>query len=415
MTETAQSDNLATRAVRGAANGAPQPHGAVVAPVFHATSYGFQTFDEMRRYAHGERPDAYFYARYANPTVDAAERAIAALEHGEAGVVTASGSAATFVTLATFCAAGDEIIAADAIYGGTLKIMTQLLAQFGITTRFIAPDEAARLPEIVTERTRLFWFESPANPLNRLTNLAAVAEAARASGIISIIDNTFATPILQQPLKHGIDLVVHSATKYLGGHSDVTAGAVVGRKELIDKIRLTALRIGTTLDPAGAYLLTRGLKTLAVRMRAVCDNALRVAEFLQRQPNVTRVYYPGLPDSPDYVLAQHQMPAGCGGIVAFDIAGGETAVARFFDALQMFHNAPSLGGVESLASYPLYSTHFGVKPEQLQAAGISAATVRLAVGIEDAADLCADLAHALQVAAPRSSAVHAVSGSVSES
>ena len=371
------------------------PHGAVVAPVFHSSSYGFQTFDELRRYARGELPDDYFYSRYANPTVAEAERGIAALEGAEDCVVTASGSAATFCALAALCEAGDEIILADSIYGGTTKIASHFLARFGVTTRFISLDDIPNLPEIATPRSKVFWFESPANPLNRLTDLAAAAEAARTAGVTSIIDSTFASPALQQPGKFGVDAVMHSATKYLGGHTDLTAGALVGSREFVAQARAVAARIGATLDPAAAYLLTRGMKTLKVRMRAVCENALRVAEFLQTRAEVAQVYYPGLPDSPDYALAQRQMPNGCGGIVAFDIKGGEPEAEKFFDALRLIRNAPSLGGVESLASYPLYSSHFGFTDAQLRAAGISSASIRLAIGIEDAKDLIADLAQAL--------------------
>ncbi len=371
------------------------PHGAVVAPVHHSSSYGFATFDEMRRYAKGELPDEFFYSRYANPTVTEAERAITALEGAEDCVVVSSGSAATFCALAALCEAGDEIILPDSIYGGTLKIASHFLARYGVTARFIGIDDIPNLPEIVTERSKVFWFESPANPLNRLVDLTMAAEAARAAGVFSIIDNTFASPALQQPIKFGVDGVMHSATKYLGGHTDLTAGAIAGDREFVGKVRAVARQIGTTLDPSAAYLLTRGMKTLSLRVRASCANAQRVAEFLQTHPQVARVYYPGLPDNPDHALAKRQMPDGCGGIVAFDIKGGEAEAERFFDALQLISNAPSLGGVESLASYPLYSSHFGFTDEQLRAAGISTATIRLSIGIEAIEDLLADLAQAL--------------------
>jgi cystathionine beta-lyase/cystathionine gamma-synthase len=371
------------------------PYGAVIAPVHHSSSYGFPTFDEMRRYAKGELPDEFFYSRYANPTVAEAERAIAALEGAEDCVVVSSGSAATFCALAALCEAGDEIILPDSVYGGTLKIAAHFFPRYGVTARFIGIDDIPNLPEIVTERSKVFWFESPANPLNRLVDLTMAAEAARTAGVFSIIDNTFASPALQQPIKFGVNGVMHSATKYLGGHTDLTAGAIAGSREFVGQVRAVASRIGATLDPAAAYLLLRGMKTLNVRAQAACANARRVAEFLQAHEKVARVYYPGLADNPDYALAQKQMPDGCGGIVAFDLRGGEAEAERFFDALRLIRNAPSLGGVESLASYPLYSSHFGFTDEQLRAAGISAATVRLAIGIEPIEDLTADLAQAL--------------------
>jgi methionine-gamma-lyase len=268
--------SAATIAVHGGEHG-QQPFGAVVSPVFHSSTYGFQSFDEMRRYARGEISEAYFYSRYANPTVAEVERKIAHLEGAESAVVTSSGSAATFCALVALCEAGDEVIACDSIYGGTVKILTEILSRFQINARFISVGEIARLPEIRGERTRVFWFESPANPINRLVDLETVARAARDAKIFSVIDSTFATPILQRPLEFGIDAVMHSATKYFGGHADLTAGVVIGTKDYVERVRHIALRVGTTLDPAAAYLLGRGLKTLDMRVRASCENALKVA------------------------------------------------------------------------------------------------------------------------------------------
>ena len=385
----------ATIAVHGGEK-RPQPFGAVVSPVFHSSTYGFQTFDEMRRYARGELGEAYFYSRYANPSVAEVERKIAELEGGESAVVTSSGSAATFCALAALCEAGDEVIACNSIYGGTVKILTEILSRFQINSRFISINDIARLPELRGDRTRVFWFESPANPINRLVDLEAAAQAARAAGIFSIIDSTFATPILQRPLLSGINAVMHSATKYFGGHSDLTAGVVVGTEEFIWKVRHIALRTGATLDPAAAYLLGRGLKTLDMRVRAACENALKLAHALSRNKMVARVYYPGLEDSPDYPLARRQMNGYGGGVVAIDLAGGEMEAERFFDALRMVKCAPSLGGVETMVSYPLYSSHYGFSAEQLRAAGVSAATIRFAIGIEAAGDIVGDIIQALE-------------------
>src|SRR6266436_3939929 len=244
----------ATLAVHGGERTAEQPHGAVVSPVFHTATFAFENFEQMRRYARGELTDAYFYSRYANPTVAEAERKIAELEEAEAALVTSSGSAATFCALAALCEAGDEIIACDSIYGGSVKLMTEVLGRWGVQTRFIQREQVSQLPQIVGERSRVFWFETPANPINRLVDLEQAAEASRQAGVVSIVDNTFATPTLQQPLKHGIDAVMHSATKYLGGHSDLTAGALTGIKEFIERARQTSVMVGTTLDPAAAYL-----------------------------------------------------------------------------------------------------------------------------------------------------------------
>lgn len=384
----------ATIAVHGGERADEQPFGSVVSPVFHSATFAFKNFEEMRRYARGELTEAYFYSRYANPTVAEAERKIAELEGAEGCVVTSSGSAATFCTLATLCEAGDEVITCDSVYGGTIKVLTKVLSRFGIRSRFVTLDEIPRLPDLAEERSRVFWFETPANPLNRIVDLQLVAEVSRKARLFSVVDNTFASPVLQQPITHGIDAVMHSATKYLGGHSDLTAGAVVGSKSFIDLVRQTSVMVGTTLDPAAAYLLSRGMKTLDVRVRTSCDNALRLARALSQHAKVARVYYPGLEDDPGHALAKRQMK-GFGGIVAMDVFGGEQEVEKLFDSLKLARTAPSLGGVETLASYPIYSSHAGFSSEQLKAAGVSPATVRFAVGIEASDDIIADITQSL--------------------
>jgi methionine-gamma-lyase len=384
----------ATVAVHGGERAGEQPFGAVVSPVFHSATFAFENFEEMRRYARGEIPEAYFYSRYANPTVAEAERKLAALEGSESCVITSSGSAATFCALASICETGDEVIACDSVYGGTVKTLTKVLSRFGVRSRFIPLEDIERLDELANERSRVFWFETPANPLNRIVDLQMAARVSKKAGLFSIADNTFASPVLQQPITHGIDAVMHSATKYLGGHSDLTAGAVAGNKDFIDRVRQTSVMVGTTLDPAAAYLLSRGMKTLDLRVHASCDNALHIAKALRRHTKVARVYYPGLEDDPGYTLARQQMK-GFGGVVALDLVGGESEVERFFNSLKLVRTAPSLGGVETLVSYPLYSSHAGFSDAQLKAAGVSAATVRLACGIEAAKDLLADITQAL--------------------
>jgi len=384
----------ATVAVHGGERTEEQPFGAVVSPVFHTSTFTFKSFAEMRSYVRGELPGEYFYSRYGNPTVAEVERKIAQLEGAEDCVVTSSGSAATFAALAAVCKAGDAVVAGDSIYGGTTKILTEVLSRFSIDTRVVNLNEVTDLCGIAGNDGRVLWLETPANPINRLLDLERTARAAKAANLFSIIDNTFATPILQQPLAKGIDAVVHSATKYLGGHSDLTAGAVAGRKDFVERVRHINLRLGSTLDPAAAYLLARGIKTLEVRVRAACENAMRLARALKEHKKVARVYYPGLEDDPQHELAKRQMQS-FGGIVALDLKGGETEVARLFDSLRLVKCATSFGGVESLISYPLYSSHFGFSEEQLRAAGVSAATVRIAVGIEAAEDIIADVTQAL--------------------
>lgn len=387
--------SAATIAVHGGERPAEQPFGAVVSPVFHSSTFSFQSFDEMRRYARGELGEAYFYSRYANPTVAEVERKIAELEGAEACVVTASGSSATFCTFAAICEAGDEVVAYDSIYGGTVKILTKLLSKFGVTGRFIAESDISNLVQVASERTRVFWCETPANPINRIVNLRQVAEASRKAGFLSIVDNTFATPILQKPISHGIDAVMHSATKYLGGHSDLTAGAVAGSRDFIDRVRQIAVLAGATLDPAAAYLLARGIRTLDLRVRASSENALYLARALQKHGKVARVYYPGLEEDPGHEVAKQQMRGGFGGVVAIDLVGGEPEAETLFNSFRLIRTAPSLGGVETLVSYPLYSSHSGFSEERLRAAGVSASTVRFAVGIESADDIIADITQAL--------------------
>jgi methionine-gamma-lyase len=386
----------ATIAVHGGERPEEHLYGAVVAPVFHSTTFSFKNFSEMRRYARGELPEAFFYSRYANPSVAEVERKIAELEGAESCVVTASGSAATFATLVALCEVGDEVIACDSIYGGTVKILTKVLSRFGVRSRFISVDQIGTLPALVDERTRVLWFETPANPINRIVDLNQAVTVARQAKVFSVVDNTFATPILQKPLTLGIDAVMHSATKYLGGHSDLTAGAITGSREFIDRVRQVAVSIGATLDPAAAYLLGRGIRTLDLRVRTACDNAMRLAEALRVHKKVARVYYPGLEDDPGHQLAKRQMKA-FGGVVAADLVGGEREVEKFYDALRLARPAPSLGGVETLVSYPLYSSHAGFSDDQLRAAGVSAATVRFALGIEAAEDIIADVMQALAV------------------
>jgi cystathionine beta-lyase/cystathionine gamma-synthase len=388
------SPSQATLAVHGGELTDEQPFGAVVSPVFHSSTFAFANFDEMRRYARGELPEAFFYSRYANPTVAEAERKIAALEGAESCVVTSSGSAATFCALTALCREGDEVIACDSIYGGTTKLITNVFSDFGVRSRFIAIDDIPNLSEIVGPRTRAFWFETPANPLNRLVDLKMAVDVSRQAKVFTIVDNTFASPVLQQPLTLGIDAVMHSATKYLGGHSDLTAGAIAGSKEFVNRVRKISVMVGTTLDPAAAYLLSRGIKTLDLRVRATCENALSFAKTLQTHPRVARVYYPGLEDDPGHVLAKRQMKA-FGGVVAIDIKGGEPEVGKLFDSLKLVRTAPSLGGVETLVSYPLYSSHAGFSEDQLRAAGVSASTVRFSLGIEAAPDIIADVRQAL--------------------
>jgi cystathionine beta-lyase/cystathionine gamma-synthase len=287
------------------------------------------------------------------------------------------------------------VVCSSAVYGGTFHLLSDLLARFAIRPRFVSVEELANPQAVLSDATKLVWFESPVNPTLRCVDIAAVAGACRARDVLSVFDNTFASPINQQPIALGIDVVMHSATKYLNGHSDVTAGALAGSAALMARVLDARKKIGTVLDPHAAYALGRGLKTLAVRVERQNANAMAVARWLSRDRRIHRVYYPGLEQHPDHALAARQM-RGFGGMVCVDVGGGYERAAAFFDRLQVFRRAASLGGVESLCSLPVLTSQWGHSPEELAAAGVTDSMARLSVGLEDAEDLIADLDQALK-------------------
>lgn len=371
--------------------GAATDASPLTTPIYTATTFVFQNAAELEAYQRGGS-SKYIYSRYANPTVEAAEAKLAALEGGEAALVTASGMAATATALFGLLRTGDELVSSAAIYGGTLHLANEL-ARFGITTRYVSLQDLARPESLCGPRTRVVWFESPVNPSLQCVDIARVSAACRAAGVTTVLDNTFASPVNQQPLSLGVDVVMHSATKYLNGHSDVTAGALVGRAAQIATLRGTRKLLGGVLDPASASLLARGMKTLAVRMSRHNENAMRVAAWLERDPRVERVMYPGLTSHPDHAVARRQM-RGFGGMVAADL-GSYAAACRAYDRLQVFQRAASLGGVESLCSLPVLTSQYGLSDEQLASAGITRGTIRLSVGLEAPDDLIADLDQAL--------------------
>src|SRR5262245_34795003 len=350
----------------------------------------------MRRFA-GGKSDAYFYTRYGNPTIRAAEEKLAALEGGEDCVVTSSGMGATLAAVLGLCSGGDEIVSMLDIYGGTLKLFEQVLPRLGIRVHLVPFQELAHIERYFTPQTKLLFLESPTNPTLRCADVAGLAEAAHRRGIHVVADNTFATPILQKPLGLGAHLVLHSVTKYLGGHSDVTAGAVVGASKLIAEVRSAMILSGTSLDPFAAYLMLRGMKTLELRVDRACRNAARIVQVLSQHPKVARVMYPGLETCDGHGFARRQM-SDFGMMVSFEAKGGGRAAERFINALKLWYLAPSLGGVESTVSYPVLSSHVGMPAKRLKLLDVSPATVRLSVGIKEAADLIADLQQALEQA-----------------
>jgi methionine-gamma-lyase len=380
-----------TRAIHG--NEKKHGVGTGVGPSISRTStFTFSSTAEMKRWAEG-KSTAYIYTRYGNPTLTVVEDKLAQLEGGEAAVVTASGMAAISSALLSVLETGDELIASAQLYGGTYRLMRDVFPRCGIKVHHV-DNTLEGAEEQVTPRTRALYVETPTNPTLRLVDLRKAVAIARRHKLVSIIDNTFASPILQRPLALGFDIVVHSATKYLAGHSDVIAGAAVGSRARVAAIRQMIIDLGGSMDPEAAFLLDRGIKTLGVRMERQCANAMAVAKFLARHPKVARVHYPGLPSHPDHKLARQQMRS-FGAMMAFDMKGGLPAARRVCDRVRVFLLAVSLGGVESLVVLPLYTSHYNMSAKELAVAGVTPGTIRVSVGLEDEQDLIADLKQAL--------------------
>jgi cystathionine beta-lyase/cystathionine gamma-synthase len=382
----------ATRLIH-VAEGLSDDAAPLTTPIYETTTFVFESAQEVLDYNEG-RSAKFLYSRYANPTVLAVEEKIAALEGADSALVFSSGQAATTTALLALLASGDEVVCSGAIYGGTLHLIADLLPKFGVKPRFVSIDELRQPECIFSPATKLVWFESPINPTLRCVDIAAVAAACRAHGVVSVLDNTFASPINQQPLSLGVEVVMHSATKYLNGHSDVTAGALAGPKDLIEKMLKARKLVGAILDPYPAYALGRGLKTLAVRVERQNASALALARQLEQRGRVERVYYPGLESHPDHAIAKRQM-SGFGGMVCLDLGGGYDRAARFFDRLQIVKRAASLGGVESLCSLPVLTSQWGHSDEELARAGVTPSMARLSIGLEDPDDLLADVEQAL--------------------
>ncbi len=362
-------------------------------PIYATSTFVFNSAAELEAFNQG-KSNKFLYTRYANPTVLAVEEKIAVLEGAEAALVTSSGMAATSTALFGLLKAGDEVVCSAAIYGGTLHVITDFLKRFGVGARFATLEELATPECLIGPKTKVVWFESPINPTLRCVDIARVAEACRAKGVTCAIDNTFASPVNQQPLALGVDLVMHSATKYLNGHSDVTAGALAGSRVMIDALQPARKLFGGVLEPASAYALARGMKTLSLRVARQSATAHRLAEWLEKHPKVSRVFYPGLSSHPDHAIAKKQMK-GFGGMVTFEAAGGYDAACRFYDRINLIKRAASLGGTESLCSLPVLTSQYGLNDEQLALAGVTKGMVRVSVGLEAAEDLIGDLDQAL--------------------
>ena len=381
-----------TLAIHG---GEPLRHGVngpIVTEIIRSSTFTFSSTEEMKLWAEGKNK-AYIYTRYGNPTLAVAEGKIAALEGAEAAVVAASGMAAISSALLAALKCGDELISTAEVYGGSYRLMRDIFPNMGITVRHVGSDLAG-IERLVTRRSKALYVETPTNPTLRLVDIHEAVAFAKKHKLVSIIDNTFATPILQSPIALGYDMVVHSATKGLAGHSDIIAGAVAGSSNWMQRVRRMIIYLGGSMDPGAAYLLIRGIKTLGVRIARQCENAIAVAKFLEGHSKVARVHYPGLKSHADHKLAKKQM-RGFGSMLAFDLKGGLPAARRFCDRVQLFLLAASLGGVESLVILPIYSSHYNMTSEELRRAGVSPGTVRVSIGLEDKKDLIEDLKQSL--------------------
>jgi cystathionine beta-lyase len=363
--------------------------GAVMPPVYQTSTF-VQT-------SPGVPLNEYEYSRAANPTRTALEQALASIENGVRGLAFASGLAATDSVM-KLLKPGDEVIAMDDLYGGTYRMFARIYQEYGIKFHFIDMTDYAAFEAAINGNTKLVWVETPTNPLMKLADIAEIAKITKKHNLLFAVDNTFATPYLQKPLDLGADIVMHSATKYLGGHSDVIAGALIVKDEALgEKLHFAQFATGGTLGPMDSYLVLRGIKTLHLRVQRHCENGAKVAEYLVNHPKVDKVFYPGLESHPNHDIAKKQMIGGFGGMVSFTFKSGAKADAiKMLEKVKVFTLAESLGGVESLANHPALMTHASIPEEKRKEIGITDDLVRLSVGVEDISDLLADLEQAFQ-------------------
>ena len=377
-----------TKVIHGGQHHDPST-GAVMPPVYQTSTFVQNSPGKP------VNPD-YEYSRAANPTRSALENALASIENGARGLAFSSGLAATDCLLRMF-KAGDEIIAMDDLYGGTYRLFTRLYKDSGIKFHFVDMNDMEKFQSLINENTKLVWVETPTNPLMKLADIAEIAKITKEKKILFAVDNTFATPYLQKPLDLGADIVMHSATKYLGGHSDVIAGALIIKDAVLgDELHFKQFATGATLGPMDSFLVLRGIKTLHLRVQRHCENGMRVAEFLDNHPLVEKVYYPGLQNHPFHEIAKKQM-SGFGGMVSFTFKSGKMEDAiSFLEKLKVFTLAESLGGVESLANHPTLMTHASIPADKRLEVGITDDLVRLSTGVEDIEDLLSDLEQAFR-------------------
>ena len=384
-----------TQATRGAAD-LEKKNGPLATPIYQTSTFEVTDNEEQLRVTGSDS----YYTRYGNPTNTVAEKTVAELEGVDAALTFASGMGAITTTIMALLKAGDHIVSQRDVYGGTHKFLSQWLPKLGVETTFVDTTDYEQHARAIRPNTKLLYLESPTNPTLRVVDLKTTAALARKHGLLSMMDSTFGTPVNQHPAEFGIDLIMHSGTKYLSGHSDLICGVVAGPAELIARILSTRTTLGNCMDPHAAWMLVRGLKTLAVRVQRQNENALRVAEFLSNHDKVRRVHYPFLKHHPQSAVARAQM-AGGGGMVTFEVEGTGDDARRLTESLRLFTLAPSLGGVESLVSIPVLTSHLTLAPEERQKIGVTEQMIRLSVGIESAEDLIADLEHALKAVGAR--------------
>ena len=366
--------------------------GAVVTPIYETSVFAFSETRELIDVM-SERKEGYTYTRYGNPTIATVERKMAELERAEDTAVFSSGMAGITTAIFSLVSHGDHVVSTRDLYGGTLEFFKSVLPKFGVEVSLVEATDLDAIKSAIRKNTKVVYAETPTNPTLRVVDLQKVVELGKRNGVTVVVDSTFASPYNLKPIEFGVDIVVHSATKYLGGHNDVTAGVVCGSESFVKQLKDMRKHLGCTLDPLAAWLLLRGLKTLGLRMEKHNANGARVARFLEKHPKVKRVYYPGLPSHPQYSIARRQMK-GFGGVVSFEIDGDFETTMRFVESLKLCFLAASLGGAETLATQPVTCSHYFVSADDRRKLGVTDQLVRLALGIEDAEDIIADLKQA---------------------
>lgn len=391
--------SISTRAIHGKERKAVVNE-PVAVPIYQTSTFRFENTEAIKRFNEGDER-LFLYTRYSNPLIKEVEERLALMEDGEAALLLASGMAAISTAVFSVVTSGEEIVSTSNLYGGTYRFFRDTLPRHDITVRFINPDDIESAEQLISEKTKIVYFETPTNPSLGIVDIAQIvritnrAEERLGKRILSMIDNTFATIVNQKPFEFGVDVIIESGTKYLGGHSDMIAGAVIGTKEFVKGVRERMKHYGGCLDPFAAYLLLRSLKTFELRVNQQNENAMQLAKFLEHHPKVKRVFYPGLKSHPEHKLARKQMK-GFGGMLAAELKGGVKAATAVADHLQVALNAPSLGGAETLVSIPVYTSHVSLSAEELKRAGVSPGMIRVSVGLENVNDLIADFEQALK-------------------